>query len=81
MTILKNTKTSIRIEYSGFGKKSDGSYRQLFPTKTIRTIAEEELEEYQKNVKRNPKIYIAYEDYKVMSRRTITTTEEWEYEE
>lgn len=78
MTIMYNTKTTMQTEYGYFGKKPDGSWRQLGPFKTLITLAQKAMDEYRENVARMPKLYTAYEDYKVMSRTVITIIGEWE---
>lgn len=75
MTIA--TKTNIRTEYAGMGLTLNGFWKPVTPKAATAADAEKYLKEYLYDVERYPELYTSYEEYKVMKRTVITTTEDW----
>lgn len=71
------TRTTIRIEFAGMGKKPDGIWRKITASQNKEEEAQKLLDEYIADVSRYPDVYTNYGEYKVMKRTVITTCEEW----
>ena len=73
-----NTETYTRTEYRVFGKKTDGTWWGLCPSKTDEIIAVEFMNEYAHKAEMKPHIYDKYEEYEVRKRKVTTICSEWE---
>ena len=71
------TRTTIRIEFAGMGKKPDGTWRNITASQTNEQGAKKLLEEQIADANRYPDVFTKYDEYKVMKRTVITVCEEW----
>lgn len=75
------TRTTIRTEFAGMGKKPDGTWRKITASQITKTDAKFLLDEYIADTKNYPDVFTKYEEYTVMKRMVITVCEEWSEEQ